>query len=297
MTESVPAVIYEVVDSSNETYWTLGVFPTLAAVKTALDGCNPDDLPGDHDDFDDYCKVEVRERCFGWGGVGKTVQTCEWRRVYREADDEYVWQQEVTDVPVASTTPLVEAPAEQSEKTVSVLEGIAEGLRNLDWCLGYELTVEQCVQLDALRDQAFSLLSAKDSVVKPIATFATLMDIARRLRDQDNRCTHEPMFCVQQKRREVGFDPAYSSETVWVNMQSGDYEEVPPETPGAQEFGYKDYWETVMVCFTEQGCQDYLKANGHNLKETRIYVESFSRCDEMIRIRHALLALSKGARE
>jgi hypothetical protein len=234
MTESVPAAIYEVVDSSNETYWTLGVFPALAAAKAALDGCTPDDLPGDRDDCDDYCRVEVRERRFGWGGVGKTVHTCEWHRVYREADDEYDWQQTVPDAP------------------------------------------------------------ANPDVGEPPVAFTTLMDIARRLRDQDNRCTHEPMFCVQQKRREVGFDPAYSSETVWINMQSGDYEEVPPETPDAQEFGYKDYWETVMVCFTLSGCQDYLKANGHNLKETRIYVESFSRCDEMIRIRHALLALLCG---
>jgi hypothetical protein len=279
-----PAAIYEVVDNSGEIYWPLGVFPTFAAVQAALANCcTPDDLPGDRDDCDDYCRVEVRERCFGWDGPGKTVQICVWRRVYQEADDEYVWQREVTDGP-AKCSAMVDPATE-------ILEGIAEGLRNLDWCIGYELTAEQCVQLDALRDQAFSLLPGKDPVVKPIAAFTALMDIARQLRDQDNRCTHEPMFCVQQKHREVGFDPAYSSETVWIDMQSGDYEEVPPETPGAQEFGYKDYWETVMVCFTEPGCQDYLKANGHNLKEPRIYVESFTRCDEMIRIRHALLAL------
>lgn len=131
---------------------------------------------------------------------------------------------------------------------------------------------------------------------KPV-DFTTLRDIAKRLREQDNRSTAEPMFCVQEKHRDRGYDPAYSADTIWINMQSGDYEEVPPETPGAEEFGYQDRWETVMTCFTEEGCKEYLERNGHNLKETRIYVESFHRCPEMIRIRHALLALleEKGA--
>jgi len=39
------------------------------------------------------------------------------------------------------------------------LEEIAEGLRNLDWCIGYELTEAQHVELDDLRTKAFELLS------------------------------------------------------------------------------------------------------------------------------------------
>ena len=118
-----------------------------------------------------------------------------------------------------------------------------------------------------------------------------LLDIAARLRTQDNRCTAEPMFCVQEKIRDVGYDPAYSDgNTIWIDMKSGDYTEVQPETPDAEEFGYKDRWETVMACFTEEGCRDYLRQNGHNHGETRIYVESFRRCDEMIRIRRFLMS-------
>ena len=121
-----------------------------------------------------------------------------------------------------------------------------------------------------------------------------LLDISDRLRTQDNRCTAEPMFCVQEKKRDVGYDPQYSDgDTIWINMQSGDYEEVEPETEGAEEFGYKDRWETVMVCFTEDGCKNYLRQNGHNHRETRIYVESFLRCDEMIRIRQWLMSNMK----
>jgi len=119
-----------------------------------------------------------------------------------------------------------------------------------------------------------------------------LRDIAERLRTQDNLCTAEPMFCVQERKRDIGYDANYSDgDTVWIDMDGGDFSEVPPETPGAEEFGWKDRWETVMTCFTEAGCKDYLRQNGHNHGETRIYVQSFRRCDEMIRIRAWLLGL------
>jgi len=123
-----------------------------------------------------------------------------------------------------------------------------------------------------------------------------LLDISERLRTQDNQCTAEPMFCLQIKVRDTGYDPNYAADTVWINMQGGDYEEVPPQTPGAEEFGYQDRWETVMVAFTQQGLLDYMDKDGHNVKrrahngETRIYVESFMRCDEMIRVRQALMS-------
>ena len=136
----------------------------------------------------------------------------------------------------------------------------------------------------------------KDTGKEPIGkAYDNLLDISERLRTQDNRCTAEPMFCLQIKVRDTGYDPNYSGDTVWIDMEGGDYEEVLPETPGAEEFGYKDRWETVMVAFTEQGLMDYMDKDGHNVKrrshngETRIYVNSFMRCDEMIRVRQALL--------
>ena len=105
-------------------------------------------------------------------------------------------------------------------------------------------------------------------------------EISQRLRTQDNQCTAEPMFCLQIKVRDVGYDPAYSEgNTVWLDMDSGDYQEVPPESEGAEEFGYKDRWETVMAAFTKQGLEDYMRLDGHNVKrrahngETRIFVE------------------------
>lgn len=124
-----------------------------------------------------------------------------------------------------------------------------------------------------------------------------LLDISDRLRKQDNRCTAEPMFCLQIKVCDIGYDPRYTDgNTVWINTQSGEYEEVEPYTEGADEFGYKERWETVMVAFTEQGIEDYMRQDGHNVRrraykgETRIYVESFRRCDEMVRIRQFLMS-------
>ncbi len=119
-----------------------------------------------------------------------------------------------------------------------------------------------------------------------------LLEIAKRLKSQDNRCTVDPMFCVQEKTREIGFDAGYTDDTVWMDMESGDCQEVEPNTAGAKEFGYKDTWVTVMVAFTEEGCKEYLRLNGHNHRgETQIYVESFRRCPEMIAIINYLKTL------
>ena len=125
----------------------------------------------------------------------------------------------------------------------------------------------------------------------------SLTQISERLKTQDNHITANPMFCLQILVRDVGYDSAYSDGRIaWVNDDDGEtvYEE-PSDTDGWTEFGYVDRWEQVMVCFTEQGCHDYMKLDGHNVKhrafngETRIYVESFNRCNEMIEIRKALM--------
>lgn len=125
-----------------------------------------------------------------------------------------------------------------------------------------------------------------------------ILKIKKNLSEQDNRLTKDPMFCVQKCVRDVGYSPDYAEDTVWINMESGEYEEVEPDAQGAEEFGYIIRWETVMVCFTEQGCKDYLEKNGHNIShgayqgQVRIFVESFNRCSEMQSIRDFLLQLN-----
>lgn len=85
--------VYEIVDAtSDERYWTLGMFPTLTDALVALDDTDPDDMPGDHDDYESLCRIEVRERQYGWGGTGKTVRVREWTSEYNEVADEYEWR-------------------------------------------------------------------------------------------------------------------------------------------------------------------------------------------------------------
>ncbi len=86
------------------------------------------------------------------------------------------------------------------------------------------------------------------------AALPEIAAISERLVTQNNRITENPMFCVQQRRSK------------------------------------RSHYETVMVCFTEGGAQEYLRQDGHNLREPRIYVESFNRCPEMIAIRDVLIA-------
>lgn len=129
-----------------------------------------------------------------------------------------------------------------------------------------------------------------------------LKQIGERLRTQDNRCTADPMFCVQIKVRDIGFDPGYASGRCWYNSEEEeaifdddpDFKE-PPEGEGWEKYGYKDRWEDVMVAFTEDGCKEYQVLNGHNDRrrahngEVRIYAKSFYRCPEMIAIRKFLM--------
>lgn len=129
----------------------------------------------------------------------------------------------------------------------------------------------------------------------------TLEAIGKRLQSQDNRCTQNPMFCVQILRRDVGYDPDYASEVCWKNQYDCEdviYDDDPNfEEPSGDEweqFGYVDRWETVMVAFTEKGCEEFLELDGHNVRrrafrgQVRIFVESFNRCPEMIAIREFL---------
>lgn len=127
--------------------------------------------------------------------------------------------------------------------------------------------------------------------------------IGERLKTQDNRATMHPMFCVQIKRRDVGYDSAYSDNRCWRDSANeetiyDDDKDFKGEPEGDQweEFGYVDRWETVMVAFTEEGCKEYLELNGHNDRrrahngEVQIYAESFYRCPEMIAIREFLMS-------
>lgn len=150
------------------------------------------------------------------------------------------------------------------------------------------------------RGQDIAGLEAKNAELKErLEAGIRLAKIGALIKTQDNRCTADPMFCVQQRRRMVGFDANYAERFCWHNTEDCEdtiFDDDPnfkePEGKQWEKFGYVDEWETVMVAFTEDGCKEYLRQNGHNLSHPRIDVESFRRCPEMIQIRKWLLGLA-----
>lgn len=151
------------------------------------------------------------------------------------------------------------------------------------------------------------MIGAKEARVDDIK------DIAARMVAQDNRITADPIFVVEQRKRVYGFDPDYASDVdiVWV-YDDGDLDEVPAdeakpleevyrstreEPEGYRRLAFQDTWEFVTACFTERGCEDYIAANGHNLKEPRIYVHSAYRNREWRAIRQHLAEMSATSRD
>ncbi|EKG4879620.1 ead/Ea22-like family protein [Escherichia coli] len=115
--------------------------------------------------------------------------------------------------------------------------------------------------------------------------------IGENIRTQDNRITSDPMFCVYQKR-EIVVDADYDYDRiVWVDEDGNEANKSqsrrlellhenfrePPEK--WRRVAVKDIDEFVTCCFTEQGCKDYLAANGHNLRLPFIYVKCHERCN------------------
>ena len=134
--------------------------------------------------------------------------------------------------------------------------------------------------------------------------FVNIKDIAERIRTQDNRMTHNPIFIVQRKREVVGYENA--SIYKWYDC---DWREItdPDEITRLDEaqdnddeaiadcrkLGVFEYWEFVTACFTEEGCKEYLRCNGHNHGETRIYVASGYRNDEWEAVREHLKGIGE----
>lgn len=80
-------------------------------------------------------------------------------------------------------------------------------------------------------------------------------EVGERLLTQDNRSCAAPMFLVQER----------------VDGQ----------------------WCYVTACFTQGGCEDYIRINGHNHGEVRIYADGSFRNEEYQIVRQFLMELAK----
>lgn len=112
-----------------------------------------------------------------------------------------------------------------------------------------------------------------------------LAAIGERLRTQDNRCTANPMFIVQQQRS-FGVAPGEGDTDVWLDE---DWEEV-DEAMSAKLDELDDAYEWELEEDQAAMLKRYLELNGHNLTKPRIYAESWNRCPEMLAVREFLMA-------
>lgn len=144
-----------------------------------------------------------------------------------------------------------------------------------------------------------------------------IKELIKNLREQDNRITFNPIFVVQVKNRIYGMDSGYNSQGYiwvrnddWVDIDddelieklddiedhsweySSDSEEVKLLGEYTKVY-YQDLWENKMPFFTEKAAEQYIRINGHNMKEPRIYVESGYRNAEWELIREYFLNLDK----
>lgn len=133
-----------------------------------------------------------------------------------------------------------------------------------------------------------------------------IASIIEHLHTQDNRITDNPLFAVQQKRRVYGLDEDYEDAHGWAHPDRDnlvlegepEYAELKAAWESGEEprgdwrrVGFKDTWEFVTGCLTEQGCKDYIRVNGHNLHEPRIYAYGSYRNAEFIALRKWLMSL------
>ena len=128
-----------------------------------------------------------------------------------------------------------------------------------------------------------------------------LYTIGELIRTQDNRITDQPMFVIFQKREIIGSDEHSPSRICWVR----DGEEVNPlralrleilyqdgrDTRGYDRYAMQEVDEFVTACFTEHGCKEYLRQNGHNLRLPYIYACGSFRNNEYQLVRNWLAGI------
>ena len=84
--------VYEVVDStSDEMYFPLGMYLTLQEAIAAIERAATDSDYPISEHADEYEKINVIERGFGWGIDGKTVYKFERTAQWSDDGDEVLW--------------------------------------------------------------------------------------------------------------------------------------------------------------------------------------------------------------
>lgn len=159
---------------------------------------------------------------------------------------------------------------------------------------GVKLIAEQYPEAAAILREAITRFDVLREVHQQASS--SFKTISENIRTQDNRATSHPLFAVMQKR-EIVVDGDYDHDRiVWWHSDGYEASETKRrrlellhddsrDTGEWRRLAVKEINEFVTACFTEQGCKDYLDANGHNLRYPFIYVFSAYRNAEFIAIR------------
>lgn len=162
-------------------------------------------------------------------------------------------------------------------------------------------------------------LGDEGAVQEVINSGIDLDELAATLRTQSNRCTAEPLFIVEKKRRIYGMDGDLIDDLDWVwnweqdpdsySTEDEIYEEIrtsfdegylnleddeiDPDEYGYQKLFYVEYWDFVCAHFTLRAAKLYEAQNSHNLGESRVYVHSQYRCYEWVAVRKYLMEFGR----
>ena len=262
---------------------------SIIGILENIAGFEPSDIDGDSvelrfetdDGFDTGCDVSIVDQC------QKTADVVRALLDELERNQQYIKRRDQENEDIALTVGRLRVELEGKDKLIAEL-----GKQCAEWERKALSNFEECAAM-AERIEELQTKSAPDS-------FGI---IGENIRTQDNRITSDPMFCVYQKR-EIVVDADYDYDRiVWVDEDGNEANKrqsrrlellhenfrEPPEK--WRRVAVKDIDEFVTCCFTEQGCKDYLAANGHNLRLPFIYVKSGFRNAEYIGIRNWLAGI------
>jgi hypothetical protein len=109
--------------------------------------------------------------------------------------------------------------------------------------------------------------------------------IGREIKKQDNRCTADPIFAVQEKRKIWGCAEEYADGSCWVDSENEEAEDRIAALldeilrKGADTFDwtrvfYRTEWVFVTAFLTEKGARDYVERLDLELIPRRVYAYS-----------------------
>jgi len=117
-----------------------------------------------------------------------------------------------------------------------------------------------------------------------------------------DHCTANPIFIVQKRQRVYGFDPAYGTDSVWINAEN-DHEVADERTAKRlnaidddgrstgnwEKVYYVDRWDYVCAHFTREAAAAFIKRKSHDYDKLRIWVDAQIYCWEFNAIISGLL--------